>query len=54
MNDKLAFSLAAKLVVTRDDLADLATDELMEITTLTEAQAAELIMEARKHWFEEE
>jgi N utilization substance protein A len=54
MNDKLAFSLAAKQVVTRDDLADLATDELMEITTLTEAQASELIMEARKHWFEEE
>jgi N utilization substance protein A len=54
MNDKLAFSLAAKQVVTRDDLADLATDELMEITTLTEEQAAVLIMEARKHWFEEE
>ena len=54
MNDKLAFSLAAKQVVTRDDLADLATDELMEITTLTEDQASELIMEARKHWFEEQ
>jgi len=54
MNDKLAFSLAAKQVVTRDDLADLATDELMEITNLTEDQASELIMEARKHWFEEE
>lgn len=54
MNDKLAFGLATKEVVTRDDLADLATDELMEITDLTEAQASELIMEARKHWFEEE
>lgn len=54
MNDKLAYSLAAKEIVTRDDLADLATDELMEITDLTEAQASELIMEARKHWFEEE
>jgi N utilization substance protein A len=54
MNDKLAFSLATKEVVTRDDLADLATDELMEISDLTEAQASELIMEARKHWFEEE
>jgi len=54
MNDKLAFGLAAKEIVTRDDLADLATDELMEITDLTEEQASVLIMEARKHWFEEE
>lgn len=54
MNDKLAYNLASKEIVTRDDLADLATDELMEITDLSEAQASELIMEARKHWFEEE
>jgi len=54
MNDKLAYGLATKEIITRDDLADLATDELMEITDLTEAQASELIMEARKHWFEEE
>ncbi|MBL4659525.1 MAG: transcription termination/antitermination protein NusA [Alcanivoracaceae bacterium] len=54
MNDKLAFGLATKEIITRDDLADLATDELMEITDLTETQASELIMEARKHWFEEE
>ncbi|MBL4772116.1 MAG: transcription termination/antitermination protein NusA [Alcanivoracaceae bacterium] len=54
MDDKLAYILATKEIITRDDLADLATDELMEITDLTEAQAAELIMEARKHWFEEE
>ncbi len=54
MNDKLAFGLAAKEIITRDDLADLATDELMEITDLSEEQASKLIMEARKHWFEEE
>ncbi len=54
MNDKLAYALATKEIVTRDDLADLATDELMEITDLSETQASELIMEARKHWFEEE
>jgi len=54
MNDKLAYILAAKQIITRDDLADLATDELMEITDLSEQQASELIMEARKHWFEEE
>ena len=41
----------------RDDLADLAADELMEIVetgTLTEAQANDIIMAARAHWFEDE
>lgn len=54
MTDKLAFGLAGKEIVTRDDLADLATDELMEITDLTEEQAGEMIMQARQYWFEEE
>lgn len=54
MNDKLAYTLASKEIITRDDLADLATDELMDITDMTEEQASELIIEARKHWFEEE
>ncbi|MCF6287812.1 MAG: transcription termination factor NusA [Proteobacteria bacterium] len=54
MNDRLAYVIAAKEITTRDDLADLATDELMEISDLTAKQAGELIMEARKFWFEEE
>ncbi len=54
MTDKLAYALTSKQIITRDDLADLATDELMEISDLNEEQASELIMEARKHWFEEE
>jgi len=41
-------------VKTRDDLADLAVDELVEIGGVEAGQAAELIMNARKHWFEEE
>jgi transcription termination/antitermination protein NusA len=41
-------------VRTREDLADLAVDELIEIGGTDEKQAAELIMEARKHWFAEE
>src|SRR5688500_875802 len=36
---------------TRDDLADLAVDELTEITGVDEAQAKALIMKAREHWF---
>ena len=35
----------------RDDLADLAVDELIEMTAVDEAKAKELIMKAREHWF---
>ena len=43
-----------KDVKTRDDLADLATDELVEYTGLEPEVAAELISQARAHWFEDE
>jgi N utilization substance protein A len=47
--------LIAKLadggIHTRDDLADLAVDELTEMTGVAETQARELIMKAREHWF---
>ncbi|MFN7836162.1 MAG: transcription termination factor NusA [Burkholderiaceae bacterium] len=36
----------------RDDLAELAVDELLEITGIDESRARELIMKARAHWFE--
>ena len=52
MNDKLAYMLADKGIRTRDDLADLATDELLELVDMEEQDASDLIMEARKHWFE--
>ena len=38
-------------VHSRDDLADLAVDELIEITSVDEATAKALIMKAREHWF---
>ena len=44
-------------VKTLDDLADLASDELIEIVppgTLGEDKANEIIMAARAHWFEGE
>ena len=44
-------------IKTRDALADLATDELLEFAparSLTESKANEIIMAARAHWFEEE
>jgi len=36
---------------TRDDLADLAVDELTEMTGIDDEQAKTLIMKAREHWF---
>jgi N utilization substance protein A len=36
---------------TRDDLADLAVDELTELVGMEEEQAKALIMKAREHWF---
>ncbi len=54
MEKGLAFTLASKGVVTREDLAELATDDLLEISEMDEEVAAALIMKARAHWFEEE
>ena len=38
-------------VHTRDDLADLAVDELIEISGMDDEKAKSLIMKAREHWF---
>jgi len=54
MDKELAFVLASRGVRTRDDLGELATDELMEIEGMEEERAGELIMKARAHWFEDE
>ena len=50
----LAFKLASEGIVTREDLAELATDDLLEINEMDQDDAAALIMKARAHWFEEE
>jgi N utilization substance protein A len=52
--EALGKTLARKGVKTREDLADLAVDELVEMGSVDEKKAAELIMDARKHWFAEE
>ncbi|MBB1625553.1 transcription termination factor NusA [Achromobacter sp. UMC71] len=54
MTQELAAKLAERQVHTRDDLAELATDELAEIAGVTEQEASDLIMRARAHWFDEE
>src|SRR5688572_15699947 len=48
---ELLSKLAEGGINTRDDLADLAVDELVELSGLDEAAARTLIMKAREHWF---
>ncbi len=52
MTKELAAKLAEHNIKTRDDLAELAVDELLEIAGIDEARAKELILKARAHWFE--
>jgi transcription termination/antitermination protein NusA len=54
MDKELAFVLASRGIVTREDLAEQAVDDLESIENLEPARAAQLIMAARAHWFEGE
>ena len=54
MDSHIAAKLAESGVRTRDDLADLATDDLIEICAMDAERARALIMKAREHWFAEE
>src|SRR6478736_3074633 len=51
LSPQLIGKLADANVHTRDELADLAVDELVEMTGVDEATAKALIMKAREHWF---
>ncbi|BCL75125.1 transcription termination/antitermination protein NusA [Jeongeupia sp. HS-3] len=51
MTAELATVLAEHDVHTRDDLAELAVDELVEMTGVGENEAKQLILKAREHWF---
>ena len=51
MTTNLVAKLAEGNVHTRDDLAELAVDELVEMTSINEEDAKALIMKARAHWF---
>ena len=54
MDDDLARRLATQGVVTRDDLGDLATDELVDLAGIDDERAGALIMAARAAWFEDD
>ena len=53
MERHLAFVLASKGIITMEDLAEQAVEDLMDIEGLEEKQAGELIMTARAPWFAE-
>ena len=51
LSPELISKLAQSGIHKRDDLADLAVDELTEITGIEDEAAKALIMKAREHWF---
>lgn len=51
MTRHLAYVLASRGIVTREDLAEQAVDDLTDIDEMTSERAAKLIMAARAHWF---
>lgn len=52
MDKHLALVLASRGICTMEDLAEQSIDDLDGIEDMTEERAAQLIMEARKPWFE--
>ncbi len=54
MEPDVAAKLAAAGIITMEDLAEQAVDELMDIEGMDEEQAGKLIMTARAPWFAEQ
>ena len=50
----MLLNLAEAGITTRDDLAELSVDELIEITGVNEETAKAVILTAREHWFTED
>lgn len=53
MDRHLAYTLASRGIVTMEDLAEQAIEDLIDIEELSEERAGELIMTARAPWFAE-
>ncbi len=52
MDKQLAYQMASKGIVTMEDLAEQAVDDLLiDFEELDEERAAQLIMKAREPWF---
>jgi N utilization substance protein A len=54
MDSDLAYTLASKGIVTMEDLAEQAVDDLIDIEGMSEERAGQLIMTARAPWFAEQ
>lgn len=57
MRSDLLVAIAKQKIITLDDFADLATDELLDMIpkgSVKQNEAEAMIMEARKHWFADE
>lgn len=53
IDDNLAHELAAKGIITVDDLAEQAIDDIIDLPGMSEEKAGKLIMKARESWFTE-
>ncbi len=54
MDRHLAYVFAQHGIITREDLAEQSVDDLLEFGEISEEKAAQLIMTARKPWFDED
>ena len=54
MDPELAATLAHRGVITREDLAEQAVPDVLDIVDISAERAGELIMKAREIWFEDE
>jgi N utilization substance protein A len=54
MDETLAHELAAKGIVTLDDLAEQSIDDIIDFAGMNEDRAGKLIMKARESWFAED
>jgi N utilization substance protein A len=51
MDEELAYQMASQGIVTMDDLAELAIDDLLGFAKMDKERASTLIMKAREPWF---
>ncbi len=54
MDDELAHEMAAKGIISMDDLAEQSIDDILGFSGMDEEKAAKLIMKAREPWFADE
>ena len=54
MSNELAAQLGEAKILSRDELAELSVDELVEMIEIERERGSDLIMKARAHWFESE